>query len=152
MTVKNSETITYKHLTASSDKWLKNLGMERDVNGEIDQPFSETAAAVCSKTLEQMYCPRTGESPYPAHKMPHRVGMNTVLITPIIVQGKKFIGFLMTYMEIEDGFNETDRLLIKNIAALLGASIYNKRLKLANERSNKIAREIIHSMIPDKVR
>ena len=151
MTGKNSETITYKHLTARSDKWLKKLGMEKNEDGEVDQPFHETAAAVCSKTLEQIYCPRTGDSPYPAHKQVHRIGMNSVLITPIVIQGKKFIGFLMAYMEIKDGFNEIDRLLIKNVATLLGISIYNKRLKFANECSNKIAREMLHSMIPGKV-
>lgn len=54
-------------------------------------------------------------------------------------------------MEREDGFSEFDRILMKDVAAMLGASIYDKRLKFASECSSKVAQEILQSMIPPKV-
>jgi class 3 adenylate cyclase len=54
-------------------------------------------------------------------------------------------------MEREDGFNEIDRMLVDNVAHMLAASIYSKRLRLAAESSNKVSREMLHSLIPAKV-
>ena len=115
-------------------------------------PLKNSAAAVCEKTLEQSYVPKTKESPYPNQRVTHKIGLNTQLTTPIIINGDKFIGCIAAGMEKEDAFSEIDRMLIKNVATMLGASIHNKRLKLAAESSNKISREILHSMIPPKVR
>ena len=51
----------------------------------------------------------------------------------------------------EDAFNEYDRILISDVAAMLGANIYSKRMKHAADTSNKISREMLHSMIPPNV-
>ena len=72
-------------------------------------------------------------------------------MTPIVVNGDKFAGCILAFMEREDGFGETDRMLIGNVAEMLGAAIYSKRLRVATEISNKISREMLHSMIPPKV-
>jgi hypothetical protein len=122
--------------------------LELDENGDLEVPFQSTAAAVCSKTLKQIYTPRTGASPYPAHKQTYGLGVNTILVTPFCVHGQKFAGCINAYMEEEDGFSETDRILLQDVASMLGASVYNKRLKFAADCSNKVSREILHSMIP----
>lgn len=51
----------------------------------------------------------------------------------------------------EDAFQEYDRILISDVAAMLGANIYSKRMKHAAEMSNRISREMLHSMIPPNV-
>lgn len=58
--------------------------MQLDENGSIEQPFHSTAAVVCSETLESIYTPRTAESPYPAQRLTHKFGMNSMLVTPIV--------------------------------------------------------------------
>jgi hypothetical protein len=148
---KDPETITYKHITCCDEKCAKRLGLEQDPDKPFEQPLNTTAAGTCAKTLEQIYVPRTAESPFHAHRMVHRIGANSILITPIVVNGDKFAGCILAYMEKEDSFSEIDRILVKNVASMLGASIYNKRLRFAAECSSKVSREMLHSMIPAKV-
>lgn len=136
----------------SKQEYVTKMNLEGHDAERVEIPLKNSAAALCEKTLEQSYVPKTKESPYPHQKIVHRVGLNTQLNTPIIINGDKFIGCIAVYMEKEDAFSEIDRMLIKNVATILGASIHNKRLKLAAERSNKISGEILHSMIPPKVR
>jgi GAF domain-containing protein len=54
-------------------------------------------------------------------------------------------------MREENAFSEADRELLNNVAGILGAAIYSKRLRIATESLNKILREMLHSMIPSKV-
>jgi hypothetical protein len=72
-------------------------------------------------------------------------------VTPFCVHGQKFAGCIYGYMIEEDGFSETDRILLQDVASMLGSSIYNKRLKFAADCSNEVSREILHSMIPPRV-
>ena len=139
-----------KQVTSIKQEYVTKLGLEGGPNGVVF-PLKNSAAALCEKTLEQSYVPKTKESPYPNQKVTHRIGLNTQLTTPIIINGDKFIGCIVVAMAKEDAFSEIDRMLIKSVATMLGASIQNKRLKLAAESSNKISREILHSMIPPKV-
>ena len=140
----------YKHVTVSKREYATQLGLEGGPDGLV-KPINETAAALVSTTLKQHYCPRTKESPYPAQRMVGKMGLNSALLTPIIVDGDKFAGCIVACVEREDAFGETDRTLMENVASMLGAAIYSKRLKLASEISNKISRDILHSMIPPKV-
>lgn len=137
-------------MTVSKHEYAIKLGLEGGPDG-VEAPLKGSAAALCAKTLQQSYVPRTGESPYPGQKITHRVGLNTQLTTPIIINGDRFAGCIVACLEREDGFSEIDRMLINNVAHMLGASIYSKRLRLAAESSNKISREMLHSMIPAKV-
>jgi hypothetical protein len=99
---KDPETITYKHITCCDEKCAKRLGLEQDPDKPFEQPLNTTAAGTCAKTLEQIYVPRTAESPFHAHRMVHRIGANSILITPIVVNGDKFAGCILAYMEKED--------------------------------------------------
>jgi len=51
----------------------------------------------------------------------------------------------------EDAFQTSDRILIRDIATLLGANIYAKRLRKQTEESNRLSREMLHSFVPAKV-
>mmetsp|Transcript_29057 Transcript_29057/g.60439 ORF Transcript_29057/g.60439 Transcript_29057/m.60439 type:complete len:978 (-) Transcript_29057:154-3087(-) len=114
-------------------------------------PLEESAAGYCAKTLKPIYTPRTKESPYPTQQLLYRVGLNTMFVAPILVNGNKFAGVIVVGMATEDGLNENDQTLMCDIAAMLGANIYSKRLKQSAEKSNKVSREMLHSMIPPKV-
>jgi hypothetical protein len=149
--LKNSETVIVKHATCVKQEYATKLGLEGGPDGVV-LPLKAGAIAYCAETLEQHYTPRTKDSPYPNQRITHRLGLNTQLTTPIIVNRDKFAGCIIACMEPEDGFNEIDRMLVNNVAHMLGASIYSKRLRLAAEHSNKISREMLHSMIPAKVR
>lgn len=144
----------YKHITCNNRRFLELLritGLDKGDGAGVVIPLKQTAAALVMKTLEQYYCPRTRESPIPAQQDVHKLGLNTILVTPILVNGDRFAGCIMTYMVAEDAFSEVDRTLINNLATLLGASIYAKRLRVVTESSNRILREMLHSMIPAKV-
>lgn len=140
----------YKHVTVSKREYATQLGLEGGPDGLV-KPINETAAASVAKTLKQYYCPRTKESPFPAQRMIlKKTGLNSALVTPIIVNGDKFAGCIVACVEREDAFGETDRTLMENVASMLGAAIYSKRLRVASEVSNKISRDMLHSMIPPK--
>ena len=115
------------------------------------RPLAGTAAGVCVDTLKEHYTPRTAESSFATHKVFYQQGLNTVLATPILVNGNKCAGCILLSMVDEDAFKKPDRVLISDIASLLGANIYSKRLRKASEESNKMSREMLHSFIPPKV-
>jgi len=73
------------------------------------------------------------------------------LSPPILVSGHTFVGVIIVGMLVEDGLNENDQTLSCDIAAMLGANIYAKRLKQAAEKSSNVSIEMMHSMIPSKV-
>ncbi|KAL7550307.1 hypothetical protein ACHAWF_013547 [Thalassiosira exigua] len=149
--MKDSENIIFKHITVNKLEYAQKLGLEGGPDGLV-KPLNETAAAMCAKTLKQDYCPRTKDSPFPAQRnIVHKIGLNTILVTPILIDGDTFAGCILTCMRKEDGFREYDRVLMNNVATMLGSSIYAKRMKIASETSNKISREMLHSMIPPKV-
>ena len=106
---------------------------------------------LCAQTLQQQYCPRTKDSEFEVQRMMHTTGINTILATPILVNNYNFAGAVVISMKEEDAFKDYDRILIQDIAAMLGANIYAKRMRMAAEHSNRISREMLHSMIPSKV-
>lgn len=114
-------------------------------------PLEDSAVGHCAKTLEPLYTPRTKESKFKLHKKIHAMGLNTVLTTPILVNGNKFAGCLNMGLVEEDALTKHDQLLVKDIAAILGASIYAKRMQRAMEASNRVSQELLHSFIPPKV-
>lgn len=114
-------------------------------------PLKESAAGYCAEKLKHIYTPRTKESLYPTQQLLHKIGLNTLFVAPILVNGHKFAGVIIVGMLVEDGLNENDQTLLCDIAAMLGANIYAKRLKQAAEKSSKVSREMLHSMIPSKV-
>jgi hypothetical protein len=73
---------------------------------------SHFIALLPQSAQKQIYTPRTGASPYPAHKLLARVGMNTVLVTPFCVHGQQFAGCINAYMEEEDGFSALSSSLV----------------------------------------
>lgn len=112
------------------------------------KPLKGTAVEECSKTLKSHYCPDIKNSPFETQRQISTMGLNSILATPILVDGNKFIGCIMICMVQVDPFNEFDRILIQDIAKKLGVNIYAKRIKHAAEVSSKISREMLHSMIP----
>lgn len=148
--LKDPENVIIKQITANKRDHVSKMGMDGGIDGVV-KPLNGTAAGVCARTLEQHYTPRTKDSPFETQRMVYTMGLNSVLATPILVNGNKFVGCIIICMEKEDAFREVDRILINDIAAMLGANIYCKRMRQSSDRSNKVAREMLHSMIPAKV-
>ncbi|KAL7517256.1 hypothetical protein ACHAWX_002192 [Stephanocyclus meneghinianus] len=149
MVVKQITVNKREHMVMGLDRGFRGGG--RWVDGEVVKPLKGTAVEYCSKTLKQYYCPRIKDSPFQSQRQISTMGFNTILATPILVNGNKFVGCIMICMVKEDAFNEYDRILISDVAAMLGANIYSKRMKHAADMSNKISREMLHSMIPPNV-
>ncbi|KAL3790097.1 hypothetical protein HJC23_013608 [Cyclotella cryptica] len=149
MVVKQLTVNKREHMVMGLDRGFRGGG--RWVDGEVVKPLKGTAVELCSKTLKQYYCPQIKDSPFEPQRQISTMGFNTILATPILVNGNKFVGCIMICMVKEDAFNDYDRILISDVAAMLGANIYSKRMKHAADVSNKISREMLHSMIPPNV-
>ena len=150
--IQDSETVIVKHVTVTKQEYATKLGLQGGPEG-VEIPIKDTAFSLCRETLQQYYIPRTKESSFAGiRRITYSLGLNTQLTTPIIINGDKFAGCIVTAMEQQDAFSEIDRMLVNNVAHMLGASIYSKRLRLAAESSNKISREILHSLIPPQVK
>ena len=160
------ERVSFGMLTDSKHFLLKRVNIKKkgeSENGEGDvscsselevldsdtqRPLKGTAAGVCMATLKEHYTPNTGESIFATHKVVHLNGFNTVLVTPILVNGNKAAGCIILSRVKEDGFKKSDRVMISDIALLLGANIYSKRLLKEAHESKKRSREMLHSFIP----
>mmetsp|Transcript_7420 Transcript_7420/g.15293 ORF Transcript_7420/g.15293 Transcript_7420/m.15293 type:complete len:681 (+) Transcript_7420:230-2272(+) len=146
----DSEHFLVRNVTVNHRKHAIKMGFDAGDRGVV-KPLKGTAVGSCAQTLKQHYTPRTKDSPFETHKLIYSMGINSVLATPILVDGNKFAGCIVVSLTIEDGFKVHDRILISDIAAMLGANIYSKRMKQAAEKSNKMSREMLHAMIPSKV-
>ena len=119
---------------------------------DYQRPLKDTAVGVCIATQTQHYTPRTEDSEFDTHKVAKQLNsINTVLVTPILVSGNKAAGAIILRREEEDGFKKPDRVLISDIAMMLGQNLYAKRLLKETEESKKRSREMLNSMIPSKV-
>jgi len=118
---------------------------------DYNRPLKGTAAGVCADTLKENYTPRTRDSPFATHTVFYQTGVNTVLVTPILVNGNKCAGCILLTRKEEDGYKKPDRVLISDIGLLLGANIYAKRLLKEADETKKRSREMLHSFIPPKV-
>lgn len=126
--------------------------IELDVmDSDFERPLEGTACGLVCQTLKQHYAPRTNESPFDTHQQLWKIGFKSTLTTPILVNGRKCAGAILIPKEIEDGFSKQDRVLISDIASILGSNLYSKRLRKATEESHKLSREILHAFVPAKV-
>ncbi|KAL9178544.1 hypothetical protein ACHAXT_001882 [Thalassiosira profunda] len=121
------------------------------LDSDTKRPLEGTAAGECVRTLRQHYTPRTCESPFETHKVLYRQGLNSALVTPILVNGGRATGVILLPKGPEDAFKKSDRVLISDIGLLLGANIYAKRLLKATEESKHRQREMLQSFIPQKI-
>ncbi|KAL7548925.1 hypothetical protein ACHAWF_012193 [Thalassiosira exigua] len=149
--LKDAEHIIVKGIAVKKRQHAMKMGLDAKKYGGVVKPLKNTMVGVCAETLEQQYCPRTKDSSFESQRMMYTVGINTILATPILVNGNKFAGAIVICMTAEDAFKEHDRILVQDIASMLGANIYAKRMRQAAESSNKVAREMLQSMIPAKV-
>ncbi len=121
------------------------------LDSDDKRPLEGTAAGVCAKTLKEHYTPQTRCSPFATHKVLYKKGYNTVLVTPILVNGNKWAGCILLSNQAEDAFTKSERVIISDIGLLLGSNIYAKRLLKEADESKKRSREMLHSFIPPKV-
>lgn len=121
------------------------------LDSDDKRPLEGTAAGVCAKTLKEHYTPQTRCSPFATHKVFYEKGYNTVLVTPILVNGNKWAGCILLSKQAEDAFTKSERVIISDIGLLLGSNIYAKRLLKEADESKKRSREMLHSFIPPKV-
>ena len=126
--------------------------IELDVmDSDFERPLEGTACGLVCQTLKQHYAPKTNESSFDTHQQLWKIGFKSTLTTPILVNGRKCAGAILIPKEIEDGFSKQDRVLISDIASILGSNLYSKRLRKATEESHKLSREILHAFVPAKV-
>lgn len=150
--MKDADHIIVKGVAVKKRKHAVKLGLDGVKKyGGVIKPIKGTMIAACKETLQQQYCPRSKDSALETQRMMHTIGINTILATPILVDGNKFAGAVVISMTKEDAFKEYDKILIQDIASMLGANIYAKRMRKSAENSHRISREMLHSMIPSKV-
>ncbi|KAL3823762.1 hypothetical protein ACHAXA_004855 [Cyclostephanos tholiformis] len=149
--LKDAEHIIVKGMAVKKRGYAEKMGPDVGKFGGIVKPIKDSMVGLCAKTLQQQYCPRTKDSKFEIQRMMHTKGINTILVTPILVNNNNFSGAIVISMKQEDAFREYDRILIGDIAAMLGANIYAKRMRNAAEKSYRISREMLHTMIPSKV-
>ena len=119
-----------KHATKLGLEGINNKSKKNGTNGGkggpggagVIKPIKDTMVGTCAITLEQQYCPKTSESKLETQRMMHTIGINSILATPILVNGNKFAGAIVISMTKEDAFREYDRILIMDIASMLGAN------------------------------
>jgi class 3 adenylate cyclase len=121
------------------------------LDSDFKRPFEGTAAGIVVKTLREHYTPRTQYSHFATHKVFYQQGLNSVLASPILVNGNQCMGVILLSKREEDAFPKSDRVLISDIGTLLGSNIYAKRLRKASDDANKLSREMLHSFVPSKV-
>jgi hypothetical protein len=141
--------VMIRSLATESRHDIENVGITFE---GVVMPMKGMMLGVVAETLEQQYCPRLKESTFEQHQELHRnVGVNSILTTPIVGANNNFVGAIILYMREENAFSEHDRILVQDIASMLGAILYAKRMRRAADNSHKISQKMLHSMIPSKV-
>lgn len=96
--MKDADNMIVKQITVNKKEHIVMgldggfLGDGHWEKGEVVKPLKGTAVEVCSKTLKEHYCPRVKDSPFASQRMIAQMGIGTILATPILVNGNKFIG------------------------------------------------------------
>lgn len=121
------------------------------MDSDFQRPLDGTACGVACRTLREHYAPRTKDSPFDTHKALYNAGYKSTLTVPILVNGKKCAGAMLIPRKEEDGFSKQSRVLISDIACILGSNLYSKRLRKATEESNRMSRQILKAFVPAKV-
>ncbi|KAL7528590.1 hypothetical protein ACHAXR_002522 [Thalassiosira sp. AJA248-18] len=91
--MKDAEHIIVKGVAVKKRQHAMKMGF-----GGAVKPIKDTMVGVCASTLQQQYCPRTAESKLKTQQMMHTVGINSILATPILVNGSKFAGAIVISM------------------------------------------------------
>ena len=91
-----------EHMVMGLDKGFLGGGRWED-EGYI-KPLKGTAVEECSKTLKPHYCPNAKDSPFETQRQIASMGVNTILATPILVNGNKFIGCISKYFGMAHGY------------------------------------------------
>jgi hypothetical protein len=100
--MKDADNMIVKQITVNKKEHIVMgldggfLGDGHWEKGEVVKPLTGTAVEVCSKTLRECYCPRTKDSPFESQRQISKMGIGTILATPILVNGNKFIGCIST--------------------------------------------------------
>lgn len=151
--LKDAENIIIRAIEVKDPNGAKKLGLREEEPGMWSWvlPIKGTMVGLCAQTLKQQYMPQTKDADFLMAKKMYLSGVNSLLMTPILVNGVKFAGCVIVGSAQEDAFRDSDKLLIQDLASMLGANIYAKRMRRAAEKSNVIAREMLHSMIPRAV-
>jgi len=121
------------------------------LNSDDKRPLTGTACGVCTSTMKEQYIPDTSTSKFSTHQVLYRNGMNSVLCVPILVNGSKCCGAILLCRPALDGFSKQDRVLLADMALLLGTNIYAKRMVAESAKSLKRQREMLQSVIPLQV-
>ncbi|EKX52321.1 hypothetical protein GUITHDRAFT_102221 [Guillardia theta CCMP2712] len=114
-------------------------------------PLAGSSFGKIAKTLKPLYTPDARESDLIDHKKIASMGLRTIVNAPLLVAGRKFVGALnLGFMEV-DCLTTNDQLLIKDIAACLGANLFTRRIKKSQEEDHEVCQNLLHAMIPPKV-
>lgn len=146
--LKRVMVITKEHNNGESSQSSIELEV---MDSDFERPLDGTACGVACRTLREHYAPRTKDSPFDTHKALYNAGFLSTLTVPILVNGKKCAGAMLIPRKEEDGFSKQSRVLISDIACILGSNLYSKRLRKATEESNRMSRQILKSFVPAKV-
>jgi hypothetical protein len=118
----DADHIVLKCLAVKQRIHASVIGLDDMKTGGVVLPLKDTMVGICATTLRQQYCPRTSESTFETQRSLHSIGLNSILATPILVNGNKFAGAIVISMEKEHAFKDYDRILIQDIASMLGAN------------------------------
>ena len=121
------------------------------IHSDGRRPLAGTACGVCTSTMQEQYFPDLRTSQFSTHQVLRQNGMNSVLCVPILVNGSKCCGAILLCRPALDGFSKQDRVLLADMALLLGTNIYAKRMVAESAKSVKRQREMLQSVIPPQV-
>lgn len=121
------------------------------LNSDDRRPLAGTACGVCTSTMKEQYFPDLRTSQFSTHQVLRRNGMNSVLCVPILVNGSKCCGAILLCRPALDGFSKQDRVLLADMALLLGANIYAKRMVAESAKNLRRQRDMLQSVIPPQV-
>lgn len=111
--LKDTEHVIVKQVMVNKREHAVELGMDNIFSGVV-KPINGTAVGICAKTL-QHYTPNIKDSPFKSQRAIHSMGLNSILVTPILGDGNKFVGCINIWMVKVDAFKEYDRILISDI-------------------------------------
>ena len=77
--------------------------------------------------------------------------MNTFVNVPILIDERKFSGFLNVGSVKVDVLSPSDVALMEDVAATLGTYVYAKRLYASKSKSHKLSQTLLFSLLPPQV-
>ena len=98
-----------------------------------------------------MYNPLGKESKFTNHINLSKRGLNTFVNVPILIDERKFAGFLNVGSVKVDVLSPSDVALMEDVAATLGTYVYAKRLYASKSKSHKLSQTLLFSLLPPQV-